>query len=145
MALFPQPLVGVGREAVLVVERAAALTLSGLISGLLGFPRFKLGREGATATELAVLRDAVASVFLPQTPVGAGREAELLAGRTVSLGLPLLPATVVGFPRFKLGLVWEVALGFPLVRESGVWLPLLLAKVIGRSELGLGRRVEPPP
>jgi hypothetical protein len=125
--LLPKALVGVGREAVLVVERAAAVTLSGVISGVVGFPRLRLGLEGATATELAGVRVAVVPEPLLQTVVGVGREPELLAGRKVSPGFPSLLATVVGFPRFKLGLVRELALGLAPVRETGVWLPLLPA------------------
>ena len=136
---MPQAVLGVGREAVLVVDFEAALTLS------VGFPRFKLGREGAAAIELPLARAAVVSGFLPQTLVGVGREAELPAGRTASLGLPSLSATVIGFPRFKLGLLWELTLEFAPVREAGVCPPLLLAKVIGPSEPGLGRGVDPPP
>ena len=128
---MPQTLVGAGREPLPVVERDAALTLSALLPKVVEFPRFKPGREGAAAMELAVERAAVFSLPpLPQTLVGVGREAELLAGRTVSFGLSPLPATVVGLPRFKLGLVWALAVELAPVRAAEVWPPLLPAKVI---------------
>jgi len=137
VALLPHTLVGTGREAVLV-EGEAALTPS------VGFPRFKLGREGATATELAGLRDGTVSEFLPQTLLGVGREVELPAGRTVPLPPPSFPAIAVEFPRFKLGAVCALMLEFAAVRGEEAWPLLLLAKVIGSPELGVGRVVEPP-
>lgn len=120
-ALLPQTPVGVGRVVELVVGRDAAVTIPPLLAGAAGFARFKLGREGASAAEFALEREAALWLApLPQVLVGVGRAAELALGREAAPGLPSWFAAVAVFPRFRFGRDGALALEPEGERTAGL-------------------------
>ena len=145
-ALLPQALVVVGRVVEPAPGRTTAPALAPLLTVVVGFARFKLGREAAVVTEFAPDRDEAAWVVpSPQTLVGVGRADELVLGREATFSVLSLLPMAAGFPRFKAGRSGTPAVDSVPVREEGLWPPPLLPAVIGLASSGLGRAVVLPP